>query len=269
MYSRESTSIKVGIFIFSGLFLAMAVIFILGGQKQLFKRHYELTTSFKDISGLRVGAPVLLAGVSVGMVDEIGIAPDPNKKEVLIYLTVNRQFQDRIRQDSRASLSTQGLLGDKFVLISLGDQAQRKLEDGEFIPSVEGASVNAAVEKFTKVADVAEETIQTLKRLFHEVETGNGLIHDVIYETPDRALAANVSAATRELKTASKELSRILQKINRGEGTIGALMTDPSVYNDIRRLFARVERNKILSHVIRSRARDLELEKTEKAATKR
>jgi hypothetical protein len=96
-----------------------------------------------------------------------------------------------------------------------------------------------------------------------EIETGSGLLHSVIYETDERPLGRDFAAMASELKNTSRELRQITAKINKGEGTVGAFLQDPSLYYDIRRLFARVERNKILTHIIRSRVRDLELEKVD------
>jgi len=261
MNARESTPVKVGIFVFAGVFLAMTIIFMLGSEKQLFKRQYSLEASFKDISGLRVGAQVQLAGLNVGMVDGISFGHVLGDKMVHVRLSINKDYQDRIRKDSLASISTQGLLGDKFISLSLGTPDQEILKDGDVIASEEHASLFTIAEKAGNVIDSVDKASKSINKLLDEVSGGEGLLHTLIYETKERPVGANFAATSEEIKDASKDLRQILQKINRGEGTIGAFLQDPSLYYDIRRLFARVERNKILSHVIRSRIRDLEMEK--------
>jgi phospholipid/cholesterol/gamma-HCH transport system substrate-binding protein len=262
MKKRESAPVKVGVFVFAGVFLAMFVIFLLGSEKQIFKRQYMLFTTFTDISGLRVGAQVQLAGLNVGMVDRISFAKDLNDKRVAVRLAVNQEFQDRIRTDSVAAISTQGLLGDKYVSLSLGTPPNDILKDGNSLKTDEKQGFEAVIAKANKVMDKLDAGVASAADVLKELETGNGLLHSLIYETEERPLGRDFAALANELKNTSKGLRQITAKINRGEGTVGAFLQDPSLYYDIRRLFSRVERNKILTHVIRSRVRDLELEKT-------
>ncbi|HSA59536.1 MAG TPA: MlaD family protein [bacterium] len=261
MQKRESAPVKVGIFVFAGVFLAMGIIFLLGSEKQLFKRQYGLVTNFTDISGLRIGAQVQLAGMNVGMVEKVEFADELGDKKVRVRLNINREFQDRIRKDSIAEISTQGLLGDKYISLSLGTPPHEILQDGDFLPSQERPSFAQIVEKSGVFIENIDKAAKTLTDVLDEVKGGQGLLHTLVYESETRPVGRDFAEMAKELKGASKELRQIVQKVNRGEGTVGAFLQDPSLYYDIRRLFARVERNKILTHIIRSRVRDLELEK--------
>jgi phospholipid/cholesterol/gamma-HCH transport system substrate-binding protein len=263
MQRRESAPVKVGIFVFAGVFLAMGVIFMLGSEKQIFKRQYALVTSFNDISGLRVGAQVQLAGLNVGMVEKISFGDELSDKKVEVRLSINKEFQDRIRKDSIAEISTQGLLGDKYVTVSLGTPPNEVLNDGDALASQERPSFAAIVEKSGVFIDNVNKASQSLTKVLDEVKDGQGLLHTLVYESEERPVGRDFAEMAKELKGASRELRQIVQKVNKGEGTVGAFLQDPSLYYDIRRLFARVERNKILTHVIRSRVRDLELEKVD------
>src|SRR3989338_3394078 len=261
MPARDSGPVKVGIFVFVGVFLAMVIIFTLGSKKQLFMREYTLVTYFQDISGLRVGAQVQLAGLGVVMVDRVALGEGLEDKRVQVRLSINKEFQDRIRGDSIATITTQGLLGDKFVALSLGSPDQEILKDGDLLKSEERPSIYSIAEKGGAIMENISGAAKSVSKVLDELQLGKGLLHTLIYEDKDRPVAADVAAVTSELKVASKELRQILSKVNKGEGTVGAFLQDPSLYYDIRRLFARVERNKILTHIIRSRVKDLELEK--------
>lgn len=262
-----STPIKVGVFVFAGVFLAMVVIFILGSEQQLFKRQYSLVTTFNDISGLRVGAQVQLAGLNIGMVENVSFPDDLGDKKVIVRLEVNKEFQDRIRKDSIAEINTQGLLGDKYISISLGTPPNEILQDGDALVSQEKTSFAEIIEKSGAFIDDLSKAAQSATEVLDEVREGEGLLHTLIYETEERPVGRDFAEITKELKGVSREMRQIVQKINKGEGTVGAFLQDPSLYYDIRRLFAKVERNKILTHVIRSRVRDLELEKVSEPQT--
>ena len=77
------TEVRVGLFVLLGMVVVMTIIFMLGSEGKLFERRYTLYTKFKDISGLRVGAPVQLAGLGVGMVDEIHFSKSLEEKEII------------------------------------------------------------------------------------------------------------------------------------------------------------------------------------------
>ncbi len=260
MSTRESVQLRVGLFIFAGVFLAMVVIFFLGGQKQLFKRPYVLVSYFDDISGLRVGDPVFLAGVRVGVVDRILFSGEPKDKRVEAKLSIDHDYQERIRNDSVASIVTQGLLGDKAVSISVGGVDQKILQDQEILSSEERPSLFSIAEKGGAIMQNVNQAAKVMDRLLTEVEKGDGLLHRLVYESREKPVGEDFSQMAKELRDASKELHEILARVNHGEGTIGALLTDRSVYDDIRKLFGKLERNRLLRHVIRSRLRDLELE---------
>ncbi len=247
---RESHQVRVGIFVFAGVFLAMIIIFLLGGEKQLFKRQYSLTAYFADISGLRVGAQVQLAGVNVGFVEKIAFSQILGEKKVESRLSINREYQERICRDSIASINTQGLLGDKIVAISLGSSEEEVLKDGEIISSEERPSLFTIAEKGGAIMENINNAAKSISRILEPMDKGG--------------VGKNFAEIASELRTASKEIREITQKINRGEGTIGALVTDPSLYEDVRRLFGKLERNRLLRSIIRSRIRDQNLQNTSK-----
>lgn len=262
MEHREKSQVHVGLFVFIGVFLAMIVIFFLGGEGRIFKRQYHLTTSFTDIRGLRTGAQVQLAGVNVGTVDSVSFSKEPQDRRIRVRLEIGKEYQDKIRRDSVAGIHTFGLLGDKYISISMGSPDQEVFHHGEFLPSREASGLSNLTQKGEDVIEKVKQVADSLSQILSEIEHGKGLLHALIYESPDRPIAENVNQATREIRRASQEARKILERINKGEGTLGGLLTDPALYNDIRRLFGKIERNKLLRHIIRSRIRDIELEKS-------
>lgn len=287
------TEVRVGIFVLLSLVLVMTIIFMLGSEGKLFERRYTLYTKFKDISGLRVGAPVQLAGFNVGMVDEIHFAKSLEEKEIIIELAINRNYQDRIRADSIASINTQGLLGDKFVFVSVGSDTQPVLEDEEFVQSEETTPIFALAEKAGKILDDIgaasksirellttvegekggdlKRTLKSLRVTIERVQTGPGLAHALIYDPQGKQVIQSLNNALdafsdvaegpegkqakgmiANLRQASADLKEILAGIRRGEGTIGKLIRDPEVYDELRALLGKANRSKLIKAVIRT-----------------
>ncbi len=169
MLDKEKTQIRVGLFVFAGLLLAMYVIFMIGGEKQLFEPRYKLIAKFTDISGLRVGAPIQLAGLKVGFVDKIRFPQSLSEKEIDLTLRLNRKFQERIRQDSVATVNTQGLLGDKFIYISVGSEDQPSLKDGDTITTKETVSLYNFAEKGGQRLEDVRVASNSAKKFFEDM----------------------------------------------------------------------------------------------------
>lgn len=290
---------------FLGLLLAMLVIFMLSSEHRLFAKHYRLTTSFENISGLSVGAKVQLAGVNVGYVDAIHFPMDAEVKRVDAMLKINTDFQTKIREDSVAIINTQGLLGDKYILISVGSASRVILKDGDRIESRSGTSVLALAEKGGEIMEdigsaakaireVMESVtggdgksdfkalIKSARRIAEDAQKGDGLINALVYDPKGKEILNDMSDSLRALKNilgsveedseqkgrianivenleaASINLKLVTEKIERGEGTVGGLIQDPTIYYDLRTLFGRASRSEMLKMIVRSNLKSRE-----------
>ncbi len=271
------TEARVGIFVMAGLLLTMIVLFQLGGQNEMFQRQYTLYASFKDISGLRAGASVQLGGLSVGNVDEIRFPEELLEKQLTVKLRINKHFQERIRLDSVAMVNTQGLLGDKYIYISVGSEDQPVIPANAFVPTKETTSIFALADKAGAIMDNIGEAAQTvndllktfegekegdlkasiksIRRTLEQVEKGQGTLHTLIY---DQKGAEELKNMLSSMKTASADLKEILGSVRRGEGTLGMLIRDPGLYNDLRTLLGRANRNVLMKAVVRATLRENE-----------
>lgn len=290
------TEVRVGLFVLFGLVIVMTIVFMLGGEGKFFERHYRLKTKFVDISGLRVGAMVQLGGLGIGMVDEIRFSHDPYDKEITVVMRINKAYQKRIRADSVATINTQGLLGDKFIFISVGSENQPILGEGAFVASEETTPIFALAEKAGKILDDIgaasqsirqmletvegekggdlRETLRSIRHTVEQIEKGPGLVNALIYDPAGKNVVSNLSRTLESisditegmsgkdkkqtkglianLKSASDDLKEILAGINRGEGTVGMLIKDPALYNEIRTFFGRANKSKLVRSVVRA-----------------
>lgn len=298
MSSKKTlTEFRVGIFVAAVLALAMVVLFTLSSHGGLFNREYTLYANFESISGLRIGAPVQLAGLKVGYVDKITFPKELTEKYITVVLRLYKQYQDRIREDSVTTIETQGLLGDKYIYISMGSEAQAVLPDKDRINTKETASIFSLAEKaggiledvgkaaeaingmLTSVKGQKEEgdikaTISSIRRSIEQIEKGKGVLHAMIYDqkggqTIDdlgealHSIRDIVAGAEKDggkrtmglianLRDASVDLKNILEAIRNNEGTLGKLVNDPALYDDLRTFLGRANRNSLLRAVVRS-----------------
>jgi phospholipid/cholesterol/gamma-HCH transport system substrate-binding protein len=244
MIRQKSAQIRVGIFVFSTLVTLMAAIFLLGSRTQYFQPQYTLKAVFSNVGYLLEGAGVYLAGVQVGRVGGIRFFEDVAAQKVLVALKVARDYQDRIRQDSLAVITSSGLLGDKYIDITLGSEPEPVLLDGMFIRTQEPAdygqlirqgeevlkntieitsSLSALTGGFrssqapTAVADL----LTSLAQIAKAIETGDGLVHSLIYDKGNEQIFADLAAATTALRDT-------LTGIKEGKGFLQTLLTDPN-----------------------------------------
>lgn len=231
--------LDVGLFVAVGIGVSMVVVFFIGRERSLFERRYTLVAPFKNISGLRMGAVVQLAGLNVGYVDGVRF---PKQKEVDyldVILKINTDFKDRIRKDSKASIQTQGLLGDKFISITTGSAAAAELKEGDVLITGGVGGVQALAESGQ---ELIEDIRQTAKKF---QQTLDRLPLEAADQASMRQILWNVEAITGDWKVISSG-------IRRGEGSVGAILQDPALYHDLRALMGHANRNKLLKTMIRA-----------------
>ncbi len=291
------TEFKVGVFASLGILLAMVVIFMLGGEHRFLERNYTIYSQFESISGLRVGAPVQLAGLKIGYVNDIRLPKDLNEKLMTVILKIRKEFQDRIREDSTATIETQGLLGDKFIYVTMGSEDEPIIPDKGAIEAKVTTSIFSLSDKAGEILDNIGEasesiknalgsfsdksgggdikaSLKSIKSILAEVEKGKGFVHAIIYDpkgaqivssvadtmdsvkdivaTADEESQGQLGGLISNMRQASGDLKTILATVRRGEGTVGRLINDPTLYNEVQAILGRANRSKLMRAVIRS-----------------
>jgi phospholipid/cholesterol/gamma-HCH transport system substrate-binding protein len=190
-----SRAARLGAFIIATLAILAAGVFIIGSKQYLFSPTYRLKAQFETVVGLDAGAEVRIAGVHTGTVREIDLPGKPTDK-VTVLMDLQRSTHAIVKQDSVASIETEGLLGNEYIAISFGSAQAANVKDNDMIGS----------EPPLVIADLMKKA-------------------DGILVTSQAALN-NVTVVTANL-------SSISTKINQGEGTIGALVNDKKVYTQL------------------------------------
>jgi len=331
-------NLKVGVFLAIAVTALFVVVFLLGAKQSLFHRKVHLRAAFENTSGLVVGTAVRLAGVDVGVVEKIAFDRDLHVRKVHVVLGVSSAYQDRLRADSVARLTSKGLLGDMVVDIAVGSADAAPLKDGDEVVAqeteglaevvhsvqdaigevrtlsrtttgrIEGLLTERVMGDFGRavrsIADVADEAAHgrgAVHALLHEprladdlvalgasgrragasaasalarvdallaqdgvarlpgdlsraaggiadviaqVQRGDGLAHTLLYD-PDRShLMDNLTALSATLRGVSDDVAQ-------GKGTVGALLKDPTVYQDLKLLLGNVRRSRTLRALVR------------------
>jgi outer membrane protein OmpA-like peptidoglycan-associated protein len=125
-----STAFRVGVLVVMALVFLSTGVFLIGNKDFLFSSTYRLKAEFQNVAGLNNGAAVRIGGIHQGTVKEIDLPSQPDGK-VTVVMNVKSETRNIIKKDSRASIKTEGLLGDKYVEISFGSPKAEPIgEDG-------------------------------------------------------------------------------------------------------------------------------------------
>jgi phospholipid/cholesterol/gamma-HCH transport system substrate-binding protein len=223
MNSNRGKEIRVGALIAIGFLIIFAAFFVIGGQEGLFARKYELKARFANVEGLTVGAAVRLGGVKVGSVEKIAFAPDGTDKQVVVTMAVSVSSFDKIRENSKARVGGQGLLGDRTIDISVGSQSESPLKPGDFVQSLQTAGISDLISQSGDVMGDIRTAAHNLKEITYKINNGTGTMAEVIN---DPRLYVDIDSLLNMW-------TDITMKINKGQGTLAKLVNDPSLYDNL------------------------------------
>jgi phospholipid/cholesterol/gamma-HCH transport system substrate-binding protein len=248
--------VKVGIFVVIGAALLMVAILLLGGADALVRQQNRYQTHFQSVDGLIPGAKVGLNGIRVGLVESVAF--DSATQNIKVTLKIERRFADYIRQDSKAEIVTQGVLGDKFISLRAGSPEQAVLEDGAEIPPAAGKDIKEFLTGGSQLIDSLNRIATSLETLLSSFNK-DGRAEKIALGLSQTA--NNLSLLTDSLnKNSIQSLNSIMKKIDRGQGSLGALINDPGLYNDALNLVGGVNRNRIVRNLVRKTIEDNEKE---------
>jgi len=169
VYWASSRELRVGFVIFVGILFLAGMILSIGKHQGIFQRRYELKVLMDRVNGLQVGAPVRLAGLNVGKVTSIDFPQGLERKQVEIGLKIDRRVQPRIRKDSVAHIGTLGLLGDKFVNITMGSIDQPVLRPGDYLRGTTPVDIEEIIEEGVSVFDDLKAMSKSSRKIIGKI----------------------------------------------------------------------------------------------------
>lgn len=210
MKITSNQKIKIGLFTVVGLLTIALAVFFIGNQKNMFSSTFNVYGIFRNVSGLQVGNNVRFAGITVGVVQDINIV---NDSSVRVDLTLNNSVKKFIKSDSKISIGSDGLMGDKLVVVAPGGiNSTASVNDGGQLGIINPVDVDKIIVKMTKVIDNAESMTAGLSAIIGKVNSGKGSIGKLLnddrmandlHETVKQAQTTmrNVHATTTTLNT--------------------------------------------------------------------
>ncbi|HZK93267.1 MAG TPA: MlaD family protein [Prolixibacteraceae bacterium] len=201
----EKFKVRLGIFVAGGLMLFILTIFIIGKQKNLFNPVYTLNSTFYNVSGLQVGNNIRFAGINVGTVDNILIINDSTAK---VLMMIRKDVQKFIKKDCEAAIGSEGLMGDRLIIITQGSADAALAQEGDQLASLEPVETDAIMASLKVTAGNVEIITQQLAEIMLKINGGNGTLGKLIQDT---TIAENLNQTIVNIKKSSKGLNENME----------------------------------------------------------
>ncbi|MCE7041469.1 MlaD family protein [Dyadobacter sp. CY312] len=201
--STRKRSITVGLFVVVGILIFVVGILTIGSMKKVFATSISVKSIFHDVNGLKPGNNVWYSGVKIGTVKKIRFL---DNEQVEVMLNIEEKSQEFVRKNAKAKISTDGLIGNKIIVIYGGTQKVPAIEDGD---------------------QLAVEKIESTEEMLAVLSENN----------------KNLLGITSAFKTISKNILE-------GKGTVGMLLNDERLYNDVDQTLAALKKASVNAQVM-------------------
>lgn len=201
MYKESGFTWKLGMFVTIGLILFVGTIYFVGKQKNLFGSTFTLQSQFKTVTGLKVGNNVRFSGINVGTVSEITLITDST---VAVKLIIKDEVRRFIKTDSKASIGSDGLMGDKVLTISPGAKSNRSVKDNAIIASVKAIEIEDIMKGVKTTVDNASIITDQLAEFSFKINNGKGTLSKLLM---DENMGKKLNATMSNLETGTKGFS--------------------------------------------------------------
>jgi phospholipid/cholesterol/gamma-HCH transport system substrate-binding protein len=198
---------KVGLFTLIGAGVFLFGIFFIGNQRNLFSSVLRVHTVFANVVGLKVGSNVRFGGITIGTVENIRLITDTSVNVVMAIQSNIKQF---IKNDATASIGTDGLMGEKVIVISPGQTSRLEIKDGNLLASNEPVEMDSILASLKISVDHAAVFTDELSKIVYRINHGNGALSRFIGDT---LFANNIAKTMSNLKSSSKGLDENMEAV--------------------------------------------------------
>ncbi|HET6255681.1 MAG TPA: MlaD family protein [Puia sp.] len=196
---------KLGLFSVVLLALTIGAIYYIGKQRHKFGSVVTISAQFRSVSGLKTGSNVLVGGIEVGTVDDIALITDTT---VAVSMVIQKGVEKFIKKDAKASIGSEGLMGDKVIILIPGTPDTQAVRNGDTLASLPPIETDEILASLKASADNAAVITENLADISYRISHGKGALGKLLRDT---SLSANISATMRNLNSGSKKLDENME----------------------------------------------------------
>lgn len=238
---KNNRPLLVGAFIFLGLVILVIAIFTLGGQKKTFVKSVTINAVFDDVGGLLKGANVWFSGVKVGTVKSVSFYGD---RQVLVTMSIDQHAESHIHKDAMAKIGSDGLIGNKIVVIYGGTETAPIAEKNSFLTVEKALTTDDMLATLQTNNKNLVEITGSFKSIAHKIDSGNGALATILNDPAMseklagtinnlQQISDNFKAASATSRTVLTDFQHFSGKLNKPGNSINDLVSDTAMYSDI------------------------------------
>ncbi|HRH50620.1 MAG TPA: MlaD family protein [Panacibacter sp.] len=246
---KNNRPVIVGIFVFLALVILVVTIFTLGGQKKTFVKSFTINAVFTDVGGLLKGGNIWLLGVKVGTVKKISFY---GNSQVLVTMSIEQSAQSQIHKDAMAKIGSDGLIGNKIIIIYGGTAAAPNIAKDDYLAVEKALSTDDMLATLQANNKNLLEITNDFKSISKKIDSGKGtlatLLNDSAIANKLRTTVDNLQSTVANFKTASVSSKNVLYnlqnfsgKLNTPGNSIHDLVNDTIAYNHIKATLSQLE----------------------------
>jgi phospholipid/cholesterol/gamma-HCH transport system substrate-binding protein len=226
----------VGLFILVGLVIFIVAIFTLGSQKKVFVKSISVNVVFDDIEGLKTGNNVWYSGVKVGTIKKIQFF---GSSQVQVFMNIEEETHRYIHKDAKASISSDGLIGNKIIVLTSGSSSFPFVEDGDRLQVDKTLSTDEIMKTLQvnnkNLVDITSNFKLLAKNLVDGKGTAGALLADEQIAENFKTMVVNLRNTTASANKMALELNEFTHTLNTKGGLADKLMTDTAVFARLQR----------------------------------
>lgn len=223
--------ITVGVFIFIGLIIFVLGIFTLGSQRKAFIESFNINVVFDDIQGLKTGDNVWFSGVKIGTIKKIQFY---GTSQVQVFMNIEEEARKYIHKDAAASIGSDGLIGNRIIVLTGGSLKYPFIEDGDRVRVQTTISTDEIMKTFQVNNKNLVDITNDFKTLSQSLVDGKGAVGALL---SDEQIAQNFKSIVNNLKSTTEaanrmavELNSFSRTLNSKDGLVNKLATDTVVF---------------------------------------
>lgn len=221
-----SQNMQLGGFVLTGLILFIVAIFYIGSEHNIFNRTFTIAAVFKNVEGLKSGDNVWLSGVKIGTVENVSIM---SEGRVLVTLLLKDKQSEHIRRDATATIGSDGLVGNKIVVIRSGTSSA-VIQDHDTINAYSPADTQDLLNIAKEVGENTRSLTSDLKTIAEKINKGEGVVGELLNDgelaQEIRQTVARLNQTGSNTAHATAELNSLFADAHHGDGLLPTLIED-------------------------------------------
>jgi phospholipid/cholesterol/gamma-HCH transport system substrate-binding protein len=238
---KKINSLKLGVFVMAGLAFLIVMLYAIGKNQNMFGKTFLLKVRFDDVHGLMPGNNIRFAGIDAGTVKSVNML---NDTIIEVDLLMKLKMKQYIRKNAKASITTDGLMGNRLLNIESAGTPSPFVQEGDILYSAQGPDTDEMLKVLNAtnndLATIASELKQTTQRI-----NSSNAIWSILN---DESLPINLRLSLSKIKETSDnmnatmmDLHEVVAGVKNGKGSIGELLVDTTIAANIKDAVEKVK----------------------------